>query len=163
MSNIPGSPPNPADPFTRFWSDFMAQASANGFPSGTPAGQDASRHMQRIFLDAMAKYADDFMRSPQFLAMLKQMMDNAMAFKQQMDGFIGNALRSSQFASRDDAEAAAAGLQGFERRMSERLEEMSERLASLESKQRGGSASAGRRAPHKSRPVVRSGGRRGDR
>lgn len=133
----------------------MSQAGAAGFPVGA-AQQDGSKHMQRIFLDAMAKYCDDFMRSPQFLQALKQTMDNAMAFKQQMDGMMTQALRGAQVATQKDAEYSAELLHGFERRLTHRLDALSERLDALEhggrrtAKRSDGTNGAARSAPRRS-------------
>ena len=52
-----------ADPFTQFWSDAMSRMGMAAQPA-PPSATDAMKQMQRVFLDALAKYCDDFMRSP---------------------------------------------------------------------------------------------------
>ena len=58
------------------------------------------KRFQSAFLDAMARYCDEYMRSPQFLAVMKQSMDGALSLRQQPvddggridavdDGYIG--------------------------------------------------------------------------
>ena len=90
----------PTDPFTKAWTDLFAKMT-------TPAGQAQSpqqpawpdetvKQMQRTMFEAMAKQADEYLRSPQFLTMMKQMMDQSIAFKQQIDRFITEAYRGVQ-------------------------------------------------------------------
>lgn len=106
------SSPNPADPITAFWRDVWARSGAAGgmplmagFPgmpgmpgmgdmSGGGAANagfmtpDAMRRMQGAFYEAMAQYAEQYMRSPQFLESMKRSMDQAMQLRQQMDDFL---------------------------------------------------------------------------
>ena len=128
--------PNPAAPmaeaFSQFWSDFMGRAGAAGFAPQPPGSPDAMKQMQRVFLDALAKYADDYMRSPAFLEQLKQTMDNAMAMKQQIDGFLASSLKAMHMPSREDTGYTIEMLHGLERRLGARLDAIEQRLAAHE-------------------------------
>src|SRR5262245_18445741 len=93
----------PTDPVTAFWRDVWARmGQAPGMPGATPPGMpnfpgmpagmgmpgvmtpDAMRRMQSAFFDAMAQYAEQYMRSPQFLESMKKSMDQALEFRRQM-------------------------------------------------------------------------------
>lgn len=96
--------PPAVDPITAFWRDMWARSSAAGagsmpsMPSmpgmpgmGDPsafASPEALKRMQAAFYDAMAQYAEQYMRTPQFLESMKKSMDQAMQLRQQMDGFL---------------------------------------------------------------------------
>lgn len=131
MSNSPNPGAPMTDAFTQFWSDFMSRMGTGIAPQPT-AGADATKRMQRIFFDAMAKYADDFMRSPQFLESLKQTMDNALAFRRQMDQWLANSLNAVQMPSHGDVTDVVARVHSVERRVLERLDELEHRIAALE-------------------------------
>lgn len=93
---------NPVDPITAFWRDVMARSGAAasgmpgmpGMPSMDPSAAaafmtpEAMKRMQGAFFEAMAQYAEQYMRSPQFLEQMKKSMDQAMQFRQQMDDFL---------------------------------------------------------------------------
>ncbi len=93
--------PPAVDPITAFWRDMWARSTAAGagpmpgmpgMPGmGDPsafASPEALRRMQSAFYDAMAQYAEQYMRTPQFLESMKKSMDQAMQLRQQMDGFL---------------------------------------------------------------------------
>ena len=86
-----------ADPFRQFWGDFFSRVGMSPSapsPAQTPTpSKEAVQQMQRVFFDALAKYCDDFMRSEQFLQMMKETMDRSLAFKQQVDQFLSQALK----------------------------------------------------------------------
>ncbi len=132
---------NPVEQFTRFWSEFMNRSggpaeSTNG-SEAAPAFGPAARQMQRMFFDAMAKYAEDFMRSEQYLKMMKQTMDQSLAFKRMMDEFLTKAHRGVMSPTRDDVDDIASLLRGIEERVFERLGRIEERVAAVEEFQRG--------------------------
>ena len=61
------------DVFTRAWSDFATQMMQAGMaftPNKTPP--EAARDMRNTMLSAWSDYCDQFMRSPEFLNMMKQ-------------------------------------------------------------------------------------------
>lgn len=86
MPNIPGMPTMPGMP---------AMPQFPGMPNMTdPAAMSAFltpeslRRMQSAFYEAMAQYAEQYMRTPQFLESMKKSMDQAMQMRQQMDDFL---------------------------------------------------------------------------
>ena len=151
------SPPNPtasmADVFTRFWGDFAANMSSAGLmPQQPPAGGDAMKQMQRIFLDAMSKYVDDMLRSPQFLEMLKTSMNNAIAMKRQLDGFLTNAMRAAGAPTQEDAAETIERLNSLERRIVDRLKALNDRVDAMES---GGARTLARKPAAAARGAAR--------
>jgi len=148
----------PTDPFTKAWTDLFAKMT-------TPAGQAQSpqqpawpdetvKQMQRTMFDAMAKQADEYLRSPQFLTMMKQMMDQSIAFKQQIDRFITEAYRGVQAPAQADMQDLAGTLRGIEERLMTRIEELERRLEDAEDSKHGSADKP------KAKPAGRSGGKR---
>ena len=132
----------PSDPFTKAWTDLLGRMSTalGQQPSSQqqPAWPDENvKQMQRTFFDAMAKQADEYLRSPQFLGMMKQMMDQSIAFKQQLDRFITEAYRGAQAPAQADMQDMAGTLRGIEERLMTRIEELEHRLEAAEGSDKG--------------------------
>ncbi len=123
-----------ADPLTQFWADMMSGASAAGMGQAfQPTGQeDSKKQMRRAFLDAWAKSCDEFMRSDQFLDMMKRSMDNSLAFREQMNQFLGQTLQSGQIPSREDTDTILLAVRTLEERVVDGLETLSQRVDQLE-------------------------------
>lgn len=131
-----------ADPFSSFWNEFMSRVGVDGSSGAAataPAFSDAAKQMQRIFFDTMAKYAEDFMRSEQFLTAMKQTMDQSLQMKKMFDDFLVKAQRGMQAPARGDVDDVAGLLRGIETRVLDRLDKLEEKVAAVEeSHGRGG-------------------------
>jgi hypothetical protein len=120
---------NGSDVFTKFWTDYMSRMGSAGMPiPSMPDSSESARQMQRMLFEAMAKYADDFMRSPQFLEAMRQSLDNALAFRHQINEFLTNALHASQSPSRSDVDELVALVRNVEERILDRVEALERRL-----------------------------------
>ena len=138
MTNSTNDRPS-ADPFASFWTDFFGRMGAppeamRGFTPPPDASNEMVKQMQRVFFDAMAKYCDDFMRSEQFLTMMKQTMDRSLAFKQQIDQFLGQMQKSMQAPARGDIDDLAGTLRKIEERVLDRLGAIEQKVAAVEDK-----------------------------
>lgn len=125
-------PHDPTEAFTAFWNDAMSRMNLPGMGGmgvQPPSAEDAARQMQRVFLDAWAKYCDDVMRSEPFLEMLKKSMDNAMTFKKQVNDFLAQAHKEGQAPARSDVDDVAVMVKRMEGRLMQRVEELEARLA----------------------------------
>lgn len=142
-----------ADPFSAFWTDFFTRIGAppealRGAMPAPLSSNDMLKQMQRVFLDALAKYCDDYMRSEQFLQMMKQTLDRSLAFKQQLDQFLGQAQKGMQAPARADIDDLAGTMRSFEARVLTRLDELENKAAAVEGSRRTGrvpAASRGKR------------------
>lgn len=141
---------SPLDPFTQFWADTMSKMGGSGAADapvipgmGGAANpfeamqEEAARQMRRGMLDAWAKSCEEYLGSPQFLEVMKQSMDNALAFRKQVNEFLNQAYEQAQVPSRDDVASLSEALAGFERRIIGRLEDLSRRVAMLEERKGG--------------------------
>lgn len=128
------------DPFTAFWTDFTSKmwAAAPGSSGPAPAPPpDVMKQMRQAFFDAMARYADEFMRSEAFLGMMKQTMDNALAWQQMMNQMLQRNLSAAQVPSQADADHTVMLVRGMEDRVMKKLEEMEARLRGVEGAKKG--------------------------
>ena len=150
-----------ANPFADAWSSFLSQM---GVPSGgrvsaateAPSwSDDAMRQMQRAFMDALANYCDEYLRSPAYLTLMKQTMDNALTFRQQVDTFLAEAHRATHTPSTDDLNDITAALRRIEDRLDGRLDEFERRIGAVEAGRPTGASAVGaaKRHAHGSGPA----------
>ncbi len=125
-------PGSETDPFTKFWSDIMA-----GMGGAAPQGQaqeDMLRQMRRTFFDAWAKQCEEFMRSDAFLAMMKQSMETALAFREKTNAFLNKTLNDAQMPSREDTDSILIAVRSLQEQVLDRLDGLSQRVEALEAR-----------------------------
>lgn len=158
MAEQPNSPPpsGGVDPITGFWRDVWARSAAGagmpgmppipgmpGFPGMGQAGTDASfgaaftpdamRRMQGAFYEAMAQYAEQYMRSPQFLEAMKRSMDQAMQLRQQMDGFLKSNMATAFESATGGSNAEILGaIRQSSSQLQSQIAKIDERLSDVE-------------------------------
>jgi hypothetical protein len=133
-----------ADPFSKMWFDMMSKLATGGFsPSSSSCSpmDEAAKQMRQAFFDAWQQQCEEFMRSEPFLAMMKRGMDNALAFREQLNEFLTKALHHGQMPARSDTDAVLLVLRSLEERLLERIDQLTERVERLES--RGVESSSG--------------------
>lgn len=134
------------NPFAKFWTDMAAQMM--GPPTAPPNQGDARdamfRQMRQAFFDAWARSCEEFLSSEMFLEAMKKSMDASLAFRQQMNEFFAKALHETQSPTRSDTDSILLVLHGLEDRLLARIEDLSQRVAAMET---GQSAPAERRTP----------------
>lgn len=141
-----GDPSYPGiDPFMRFWTDLMNRITAAGLTPPKPP-PDLMQQLRRTFFDALAEQADQFLRSEAFLNAMKQAMETSLTWQQAINQFLHKGLAAVQIPSRADAEHMVTLLRGMEERVLDRIEDLSRRVAALESA-RGASPNRARPAP----------------
>ncbi|RIK62169.1 MAG: hypothetical protein DCC65_17900 [Planctomycetota bacterium] len=160
MSNPETPHPNPAEAFTQFWSDMFSRMGMTGAGvSAGPMSPEGAKQMQRIFLDTMARYFDEFMRSDQFLSMMKETMDRSLAFKQQVDQFLTQLYRGAQMPAKTDVDDISGLLRSIEKNVLDRLSRLEEKVAAVEDSRPTGSGAGASRAPQPSRREAMKGDR----
>jgi hypothetical protein len=149
MATTQNSQTSTADPFSSFWGDFFNRVGVSpGAAAAAPAGlsSEALVQMRRAFLDALASYCDEFMRSEQFLQMMKQTMDRSLAFKRQVDQFLSNCYAAGQAPTQADVTDVAGLLRSIESRILDRLAALEQKVAAVEDKRGGGRRAQASRA-----------------
>ena len=112
--------------FQAFWQDFF------GKMSGMTPGPEGAEKMRKAFMDSMARWAEDYMRSDAFLASMKQSMDAALAWQQSMNQYLQKGLSAAQMPSREDSDNITLLIRGMEDRLLDRLEKITQRIEKLE-------------------------------
>jgi hypothetical protein len=124
------------DAFTKFWSDVAAKMmnGMNPFQQQAQPTQEAmARAMRQAFLDAWAQQSEEFLGSEVFLEAMKQSMDSALMFREQMNAFLHQATAHGPVPTRQDTETITQALRSFEDRVIDQLSVMANRLDALES------------------------------
>jgi hypothetical protein len=140
--------------WSKAWFDFLGRMTAAGssFSPETPAPA-AARQMRDAFFKAMSAQADEYMRSPEFLQMMKASMDGAIAWRSQMNEFLRQAHRESRTPSQEDIEDMAGRLQQLQRQLAERMEGIERQLEIVVELLKSKSGSS---RPHPAGKAVRS-------
>lgn len=125
----------PTDPFSRFWMDMVSKMASQGMSPATPSpAEDSIKQMRQAYFDSWAKYCDEYLGSDQFLEVMRKSLDNALAFKQQVNEFLGKALHEGQMPSREDTDSIMLVLRSVEERVLDRLERLNQRIERLETR-----------------------------
>ena len=111
------------------WMEMATKMATSGmaFAPGT-APTDAARSVRDASLTAMAQSADKFMRTPQFLEMMKQSLDASIGFKRQLNQLLTDAHHNAQGVAKQDVDGVARAVRRLETRVLGRIEELCDRL-----------------------------------
>src|SRR5262245_24475698 len=129
MSEEQQSPFEQMAAFQKTWMESMSRMAQSAF-SGTPESvpPEILKQMRHGLFAALAKSWEQFMRSPQFLEAVKQMMDNAIAFKKLTNEILTSAHHEMQGVARTDIDAVLVAVRQLESRIIERMDELGARL-----------------------------------
>ena len=135
------SPFDAAQSMAKIWLDFASKMGTSGAAFSPEAGPpEAARQVRGAVFDSMTQYADQFLRSPQYLELMKQSLDASITFRKQMNDFLTSLHHGAQGIARQDVDSLVLAVRQVERRtldrleaVTERLDEISQRLEKLES------------------------------
>jgi hypothetical protein len=124
-----------SDAVSAFWADLMSKMSTAGIGRAAQSPQDEMfRQMRQAFFDAWGQYCEEFMRSPSFLETMRKSMENALAFRQQVNEYLSKALHEGQAPARSDTDSILLVLRSLEDRVLSRVEELAHRVDELHEK-----------------------------
>ncbi len=115
--------------FFKIWADSMAKLTQAAFtfsPDAVPP--EMLRQVRSGMFQALAQSWDEFLRSPQFMEGMKQMMENALAFRKLSTEFLTKAQQELGGVTIEDVEGVVGAVRHLESRLLERLEEVSQQL-----------------------------------
>lgn len=140
--------------FTRMWTDFasrMSQAGASG--SAPQPSPEMAQAFRDAFFRSMSEYAEEFMRSPEFLKMMRESLSQSIQARKQINDWLGQVWHEFQGTSRQDVDQIMLALRHVEQRMVEEFEkvdakvtDLNNRLDSLEKKVTAGDKSGAKPA-----------------
>jgi hypothetical protein len=147
--------------FLRLWTESfskLGQAAFSFSPDSAPP--EMLRQVRAGMFQALAQSWDEFMRSPQFLESLKQMMDNAVAFRKISADFLTKARHELGGVAQEDLAGVLLSVRQSETRILDRLEalsnqvaDLSRRLDQLESSRSDGRVGSSRKASRSKRSL----------
>lgn len=140
----------------------VIRATSTFTPDSAPP--ELLRQIRDGILQALAEAWNEFLRSPQFQAGMKQWMEQAVAFRKESNEFMAKARKEMQAPTGSDIDAIMLAVRHMETRILDRVEELSGQLRVLQSRVGQEKArSAGRRHAPKNPRKPSSGGSKGGR
>jgi hypothetical protein len=130
--------------FSKMWTESAArimQAAFTASPNSPPP--EILRQVRNGIFQALATSWEEFMRSPQFLQGMRQWMESAVAFRKLTNDFLAKARNDVQAPSREDIDTLMLDIRHMEKRLLDRVEELSAQVSDLNQRLGG----AGRRRP----------------
>ena len=92
------------------------------------APTDAAREVRDATFATMGQATDKFMRSPQFLAMIKQSLDAAIGWRKQFNEMLTSAHHNAQGVAKQDVDTLTLAVKHLETRVLARVEEIAAQL-----------------------------------
>src|ERR1019366_9197420 len=89
------------------------------------------RQIRSSLLQALSQSWEEYLRSPQFLEGMKQMMDQAVAFRKFSVDFLTKARHDTEGVAHDDIESLRAALGHTESRLARQIEALAEQVRQL--------------------------------
>jgi len=122
-----------ASAFQKIWGESFAKLAQVAFTySPESAPPELLRQLRSGIFQALGKSWEEYMRSPQFLDSMKQMMDQAISFRKATNEVLTRAHQEIQGTSQKDVEAIMVSIHHMEVRLLDCMEELSGRLDQLE-------------------------------
>ncbi len=118
--------------FQKIWLETISRMMQAGFtisPSSPPP--EMMRQMRTGIFQALATSWDEFMRSPHFLEGVRQWMENAITFRKLSNEFMARVRTELQAPSRGDIDSVMLTVRHMEKRLLDRLDELSAEVAAL--------------------------------
>lgn len=113
----------------KVWLETFTKAMQAAFkftPDSAPP--EIVRQIRTGIFQTLAQSWDEFLRSPQFLDGMRQWMENAIAFRQMTNEFMGRVRNEIQAPSRSDIDTIMLTVRHMEKRLLDRLEELSAKV-----------------------------------
>lgn len=134
--------------FQKIWMETMSrmmQAAFTFSPNSPPP--EIMRQIRSGIFQALATSWDEFMRSPQFLEGMRQWMENAITFRRMTNDFLARARNEMQSPSKGDIDTIMLTVRHMEKRLLDRVEELSTQVNQLNQRVSGGRAARPARPP----------------
>lgn len=134
--------------FQKMWMENLAKTMQAAFkftPDSAPP--EMLRQIRSGIFQSLSESWEEYMRSPQFLDAMRQWMDNAITFRKISNEFLGRVRNDMQAPSPSDIDTVMLAVRHMEKRLLDRLDELSARLDKLDGAQRPGQRPEPARAP----------------
>jgi hypothetical protein len=121
--------------FQKLWMDSfanMASACSQFSPGSSPS--DEMRKMRGGMLKVLGETWDEYMRTPQFMEMMKASLNGALDLKRMSRDGMNRVNEQFESPSKDDINGVLLAIRHVERRLLDRLEGLDDRVANLDQK-----------------------------
>jgi hypothetical protein len=132
MNENSGNTAEQSAAFQKIWAESiskMMQAAFTFKPDAAPP--ELMREIRSGIFEALARSWEEFMRSPQFTDSMRQWMENAVAFRRMTNEFLAKARNEAQAPSREDIDTIMLSVRHMEKRLLDRVEELSRQVSAL--------------------------------
>ena len=121
--------------FQRLWTDSFANMASvwSQFTPGSPPS-DEIRKMRGGMLKVLAETWDVYMRTPQFMEMMKGSLNGTLDLKRMARDAINRVHEQFENPSKEDIDGVLLAIRHVERRLLDRLEGLDDRVANLDEK-----------------------------
>lgn len=119
--------------FQKMWAESLTksvQAAWTSSAGGNTAPPEILKQMRAGIFEALAQSWDQFMRSPEFLDVMRQWMEQAVSFRKMTNDFIAKARKEAQSPSTEDVENILLAVRHMEKRLLDRMDELAARIDS---------------------------------
>lgn len=120
--------------FQKIWMESMSktmQAAYTVNPAAPPS--EMLLQFRGGIFKALAESWEEFMRSPQFLEGMQQWMEHTINFRKMSNDLLGKIRNEVQSPSRDDVDAIMVSVRHNEKRLLDRIDELSSQIKELAS------------------------------
>lgn len=121
--------------FQKLWMDSLANMTSvwSQFSAGSPP-TDEMRKMRGGMMHVLAETWDAYMRTPQFMEMMKASLDGALDLKRLARDGMNRVHEQFENPSKNDIDDVLLAIRHVERRLLDRLEGLDDRVANLDEK-----------------------------
>jgi len=121
--------------FQKLWTDSFANVTSvwSQFSPGSPPA-DEMRKMRGGMLKVLAETWDEYMRTPQFMEMMKASLNGALDLKRMSRDGMNQVHEQFETPSKEDIDGVMMAIRHVERRLLDRLEGLDDRVANLDEK-----------------------------
>jgi hypothetical protein len=121
--------------FQKLWTDSFANMTGvwSQFSPGSPPS-DEIRKMRGGMLKVLAETWDEYMRTPQFMEMMKASLNGSLDLKRMARDGMNRVHEQFENPSKEDIDSVLMAIRHVERRLLDRLEGLDDRVANLNEK-----------------------------
>ena len=126
--------------YQKIWMETFSRMMQTAFASPPDsAPPEILRQMRSGIFQALAQSWDEYLRSPQFAEGVKQWMDSAIFYRKMSNDLLTRTRHETQDVARQDIDSVIVAVRHLEKRLLDRMEELSARIEAVSRSKANGS------------------------
>src|SRR5438552_11130235 len=126
--------------YQKIWMETFSRMMQTAFTSAPDsAPPEILRQMRSGIFQALAQSWDEYLRSPQFAESVKQWMDSAIFYRKMTNDLLTKSRHETQDVAREDIDSVLLAVRHMEKRILDRVEDLSARVEALDRSKGNGS------------------------